>query len=104
MDCSTLVQKTLPTPETVRAWAQPFENTGIDYLHLCHIVAGQAAAYAALHAIADSSLNLLYRPSVEQVEQWMAQVTISLSREQLLQYVAQQSVSWVVSQVCPIYP
>lgn len=101
MDCPTLALKTMPTPEAVRQWAAPFENTGIATLHLCHIVAGQAAAYAALNAISGFPVSPEYRPSVEQVEQWLAQITITLSKEQMLQHVAEQSVNWVVSQVCP---
>lgn len=102
MDCPTLVLKTLPTPEAVRQWAAPFENTGIATLHLCHIVAGQAAAYAALNAVSGFSVSPEYRPSVEQVEQWIAPVEGIFSKEQLLQFVAEQGTYWVVSQVCPL--
>ena len=90
----------LPSREAVRGWVAPFENTGISDTHLYHIVAGQAAAYAALRVISSGNVEVSYRPSVEQVEGWVSSLKEEiLNEEQIFQYVADRATCWVTSQI-----
>lgn len=80
-------------------WVAPFENTGINDTHLFHIVASQAAAYAGLKVASTGKADISYRPSVEQVEEWVGSLKGgSLSKEQIFQYVADRATCWVTSQ------
>lgn len=100
MNSRTNVVPYLPSHEAVRGWAAPFEHTGINDIHLFHIVAGQAAAYAAMKVASTGGGDVCYRPSVEQVSEWVSPFKSGLlSKDQILQYVADRATCWVTSQV-----
>jgi hypothetical protein len=91
-----------PTPDTIRSWASVFDNTGIDEYHLYHIIAGQAAALMTLNLVANApstGKDLNYRPTLDQVEGWVSPVKDRLSKEEMLEYVAEQGATWVVHQL-----
>lgn len=91
-----------PTPDVVKTWASFFEGTGIADIHLYHIVAGQAAALTTLNLLTKAPTigrDIEYRPTLDQVEEWVKPVKDRFNREQMLQHVAQKGATWVALQL-----